>query len=252
MKALIVDDEPDSHVYLKNKLTDNHPYVEVLDSAYGVGEGLELINTLQPELLFLDIQMKDGTGFDLLGALPLPKFHLIFITAFDQYAQTAIRFGALDYLLKPVSDAELNEALLRVKLRHIEKIQLEQIQIVQETLKRLEQRQLPERISISTSKGVLYFSTSDIIRLEAMQNFTEFVVQNDGRRLIASHMLRKFEMDLKPYMVFMRVHRSYLINLLKVKRLIRGDKWYVEMQDEAIVPVSRRYRQDLENRLNEL
>lgn len=252
MKTLIIDDDERSHVVLRDLLVRHHPEVEVVSAGYNVKEGVELVNSYRPELLFLDIQMPDGTGFDLLNAVPDPKFHLIFITGFDQYAQTAIRFGALDYLSKPVNPADLATAIIKVRLRQIERIQLAQLEIMQETLRKLEKRELPQRMSIATNQGVLYFPTIEVVRLEAMQNFTEFIIRSDSRRLIASHNLKKFELDLKPYAVFMRIHKSYLVNLLQITRLIKGEKSYVEMIDGVIVPVAKRYRQELENRLQNL
>lgn len=231
MRTLIVDDDDRGHLALKDILAQHHPEIRVIANGYSVKEGLELIGEHEPDLLFLDIEMPDGTGFDLLNEIRQPKFHIIFVTGFNQYAQTAIRFGALDYLTKPVSVTELSTALIKVRLRQVELIQLAQLEIMRETLRKLEARELPQRMSIATSQGVLYFSVTDIIRLEAMQNFTEFILQTDGRRLIASHNLKKFESDLKPYKNFMRIHKSYLANLLKVIRLIKGDKWKVEMAD---------------------
>ena len=250
MKTLIIDDEPDSHDALREHLSRHHPEVRIMDSGYSVEQGLELIRKYQPELLFLDIHMSDGTGFDLIEALDRVNFQVIFITAHNQYAQTAIRFGALDYLLKPIAVMELTTAILKAKLRLLESIQLAQMQIMRETLDRLHRRELPPKMSISTADGVLYFSTRDIIRLQAMQNFTEFKVANDSRRLIASFNLKKFENDLKPFEDFMRVHRSHLINLNKVVRLIRGEKCYVEMTDGSIVRVSKMHVQQLAESLS--
>ena len=252
MKALIVDDEERSHIALEAVLKQHHPELELVAHGYDVEQGIELIGKHQPELLFLDIEMPDGTGFDLLSRIAKPQFHLIFVTAFNQYAQTAIRFGALDYLTKPVVAAELSNAILKARVKQIERIQLEQLEIIQETLRKLEQRQLPKRMGIATSKGVLFFPTNDIIRLEAMDNFTEFKLQDDHRRLIASHHLKKFELDLSPYLNFMRIHRSYLINLLHVKRLIKGERWFVEMTDGGMIPVAKRCRLTIEKGLGTL
>mgnify|MGYP006266348285 FL=1 len=252
MRSLIIDDEPDSHLVLTDQLRRQHPNIKVVDNGYNVAEGKSLITTHRPDLVFLDIDMPDGTGFDLLQQLPERDFHLIFVTAFNQYAQTAIRMGALDYLLKPVDPLELKVAINRAQAQQLARIQLEQLQIMQDTLQQLTARQLPARMSIATAEGVLYFPAEQVIRLEAMQNFTEFKIQDDERRLIASHHLKKYETDLKPYPSFQRIHKSHLINVLQVTRFIRGEKAYVEMSDGSIVPVSRKYRPVLEQRLQEL
>lgn len=252
MKMVIVDDEASSHLTLNNILSQHHPEIEVVGSGFNVKEGLALIKEHRPDILLLDIQMPDGTGFDLLNTVQETNFHLIFITGFDQYAQTAISFGALDYLLKPVSTPELTAAILKARLREVERLQMEQLAILREAMDKLKKKELPLRMSISTSDGVLYFPTANIIRLEAMQNFTEFKLERDSRRLIASHNLKTYEVTLKPYPTFMRIHRSYLINILKVVRLIKGEKSYVEMVDGTIIPVAKRHRDELDRRMDRL
>jgi two-component system LytT family response regulator len=252
MKAILVDDEADSHIALKSLLERRHPEVEILASGYNVKEGVQLVQQHKPDLLFLDIEMPDGSGFDLLEQIQSPSFNLIFVTAFNQYAQTAIRFGALDYLSKPVDPIELSAAILKAQVKRIEQIQLFQLEIMRETLAKLEKKELPQRMSISTAQGILYFPTADIIRLEAMQNFTEFKVAEESRRLIASNNLKRYEIDLRPYPTFMRVHRSHIVNLLQINRFTKGDKAYLEMADASIVPVSLKYKEELVRRMEEL
>ncbi|MEL7118683.1 MAG: LytTR family DNA-binding domain-containing protein, partial [Bacteroidota bacterium] len=179
-----------------------------------------------------------------------PSFQVVFITAFNQFAQTAIRFGALDYLTKPVDPLELKAALLKAQVKQLE-IQVAQLEIMRDTLSKVVEKKLPLRMSISTNKGVLYFDPANIIRLEAMQNFTEIKVEHDNRRLIASLIIRRFEEDLKPYRQFMRVQRSHMVNLHKVVRLARGDQFGLEMIDGKLVPIGKRYREDVVRRLEE-
>ncbi len=252
MKAILVDDEVDSHIALTSLLERHHPEIEILASGYNVQEGVQLIKEHSPELLFLDIEMPDGSGFDLLNQIPQPQFHLIFVTAFNQYAQTAIRFGALDYLTKPVNSAELSAAILKVQVRRLEKIQSLQLEILKETLEKLKKKELPEKMSISTNEGILYFPTVNVIRLEAMANFTEFKIQDAKKRMIASNNLGRYENDLKPYPVFMRVHKSHIVNLKHVIRFTRGDKAYLELVDQSVVPVSLRYKEEVGRRMREL
>ena len=252
MRTLIIDDDENSHVILNDILSKKHSELNVIGAGYSISDGKKLIDKLDPELVFLDIELPDGLGFDLLKEIPQPKFHLIFVTGFHQYAQTAIRLGALDYLTKPLSESELSSAILKAQIRKFERIQLEQFNIVMDVLKKLEYLELPQRMSIPTSSGVLFFPPKEVIRLEAMQNFTKFFLNNDNRRLIASCHLKKYEMDLKPYSNFMRVHKSHLINLMEVVRLIKGDKTFLEMTDRHMVPVSKKHRQELDRRLNRL
>lgn len=250
MKALLIDDEQDSHDVLSMLLRENHPEISIKGNAYSVEEGVQLIERLEPELLFLDIEMPDGTGFDLLHRFDRPNFQIIFVTAFNQYAQTAIRLGALDYLTKPVDKLELKAALLKSQIKQLE-IQVAQLEIIRDTMSKVMDRQLPLRMSISTQKGVLYFPTADVIRLEAMQNFTELIVDQDKRRLIASVNLKKFEDDLRPYHQFMRVHRSYIVNLQKAIRLSKGDHFALEMKDGFLVPVGKKYRENVVKRMGQ-
>jgi two-component system LytT family response regulator len=252
MQAVIIDDEQDSHITLGDKLSRTQPDIHIVAAAYNIKEGREIILQHRPDLVFLDIDLPDGTGLDLVRALPERNFSLIFVTGYNQYAQTAIRLGALDYLLKPVDTIELNQAILRARQARLQQIQLAQLEIMQQTLQRLQERRLPERMSIATNEGVLYFPTEKVIHLQAMQNFTEFHLEEQERRLLASHHLKKYEMDLKPYPTFMRVHKSHLVNLRKVVRLIKGDKAYVELSNGKVVPVSRKYRRGVEEGLEDL
>lgn len=252
MRVLIIDDEPDVHFSLSQKLKENHPALEVVGSAYNIFEGKQKIEYHQPELVFLDIGMPDGTGFDLLSQLAQRTFYTIFITAFNQFAQTAIRMGALDYLLKPIDSEELNAAIQRAQQEYANRIRLEQLHILQDTLEKLKLRQLPLRMSIATHEGILFFPTEKVIRLEAMQNFTEFIVDGKNQRLIASYNLGKYETDLKPYLSFVRVHKSHLINIFHVVQYHKGEKPTVDMTDGQKIPVSRKYRPILEARLKDL
>lgn len=252
MKALIIDDEVQSHVVLKNALTENHPEVEVLDAAFGVKEGIQLIKKYDPDLIFLDIEMPDGTGFDLLNLMPKINFQIIFVTGLNQHAQTAIRLGALDYLIKPVVPEELSAALEKAKQKQEQQSLFTQLEIMRETLERLQRDQPPKRISIPTARGVLFFDSQDIIQLDAMQNFTEFILETSDKRLIASCNIKKYEEDLLPFPTFMRIHRSHIINLYKVARLQKGDRWYVEMINGTILSVSRKNRDKLEEELNKI
>ena len=167
MNAIIVDDELQSRQVLRELLARNHPEVIIVADGENVEEGCQLIRKYGPELVFLDIEMPDGLGFDLLQQMGEYQFQVIFITAHNEYAITAIKFGALDYLLKPVSEEELATALQKAHRKTKEKISEDQIQILLETLRNFEERKLPTRIAISTSEGILYKQVKDIVRLQA-------------------------------------------------------------------------------------
>jgi len=252
MKVILVDDESQSHKVLTKLLSKNHPEVEVVASAFSVREGIDLINQHAPDLIFLDIELPDGLGFDLLKAFDQPDFQVIFITGFDHYARTAIKFGALDYLLKPVSREELSEALSKVSKKNKEKISLEQLDILWDTYLQSKVNRLPSRLAISTSDGIIYKPVKDIVRLEAHQNYTEFTIHADHKRILASLNIGEYADQFSRYQEFMRVHRSHVINLSFVDKYVRADGGYLVLQDGAKVSVSRGYKEELLNRMEVL
>lgn len=252
MKAIIVDDESLSQQALKELLARNHPEVDVLACGGNVKEGHRLIRKFNPEIVFLDIEMPDGLGFDLLRRFEGYDFQVIFITAHNKYAITAIKFGALDYLLKPVSEEELAQSLEKVNKKFKERISADQIQILMETLRNFDAQKLPTRIAIPTSKGILYKQVKDIIRLEAQKNYTEFSLMNHAKKILASSNIGEYVDQFERYREFMKVHRSHLVNLYFVDKFVREDGNYLVMEDGSEVSVSRPYRDELLQRLEEI
>lgn len=251
MKTIIIDDEPGSHEVLRRLLASRHPDVQIITSGYNVAEGLGLIREHQPELVFLDIEMPDGTGFDLLQQLGNPGFMVVFITAHNKYAITAIHFGALDYLLKPVSPDALDFCLTRVREKQHEGMIAEQIRHAFESYRQLQQKALPSRMLVSTLEGMHFIPVADIIRLEAQHNSTEIFYLGAKKRLIASVNIGSYEEQFEPYRHFMRVHRAHLVNLLKVDTYVRGDA-HLLMNDGSKVAVSKENRDELMKRLREI
>lgn len=251
MKTIIIDDEPGSHETLRHLLARRHPDVQVIASGYNVAEGLALIRAHQPELVFLDIEMPDATGFDLLQTLGTPGFMVVFITAHNKYAITAIHFGALDYLLKPVSPDALDFCLSRVREKHHEGMIAEQIRHALESYRQLQQKNLPSRMLVSTLEGMHFIPVADIIRLDAQQNSTEIFYVGARKRLIASVNIGAYEEQFEPYSHFMRVHRAHIVNLLKVDAYVRGDANLL-MNDGSTVSVSKENREELVKRLREI
>jgi two-component system LytT family response regulator len=252
MNVIIVDDEPQSHQVLNELLTKKHPDVQLIASAYSVQEGFEKVTQLKPELVFLDIELPDGHGFDLLKRIPEPDFLVIFITAHNHYAITAIRFGVLDFLLKPIDPKELSIALNRARQKIMKKATQQQLQILWETMSQLTQRKLPTRMSISTSVGIVFKEIKDIIRLEAQQNYTEFTIENNPKKLLASTNIGDYEEQFELYDHFTRTHRSHLVNLSYVDTFVKSDGGYLVMKNKDQVPVSRKYKDELLDRLNSI
>lgn len=250
MKAVIIDDEKQSHEALLS-LLQNHSDIEVAASGFNVQEGLGLIALHQPNLIFLDIEMPDGTGFDLLQQIDRPEFMVIFITAHNEYAISAIRFGALDYLLKPLSQSLLTEALARARERRRTDLLTERLKLVYESYQQAPLRHLPTRMTVSTLEGIHFIPVADVVRLEAHVNATEIVYLHAKKRMIAAQNIGAYEEQFKPYLQFLRVHRSHIVNLEMVESYYRGDS-YLQMKEGSKVPVARGKRDELLELLREL
>ncbi len=233
IRGIIIDDEPDSRNTISNILRQYCNNITITGEAGSVGEGLTLIAGEKPDVVFLDIQMNDGTGFDLLEQLKEIDFQIIFVTAYDQYALRAIKFSALDYILKPVDPQQLIEA--------VEKIRLKPAAFEEVTQKLnilLRNKNGFERITLPTLDGFNFVDIKDIIRCEAESNYTRFYL-NTGKKVLVTRTLKEFEEYLTP-LNFFRVHQSHLVNLKYVDQYIKGDGGSVIMIDGAEVEVSRR------------
>ena len=245
IKAIIVDDEKRSHTALSNLLKKGHSDIKIIASGYGVKEGLELVAAHRPNLVFLDIEMPDGTGFDFLGKIDRPDFQVIFITAHNEYAQAAIRFGALDYLLKPIGEKPLSEALLRAREKQEEKDKIEQWKLAYEAFRQFNQKKQPSRMSVSTMEGIHFVPVKNIMRFKAGGNTTDIYIKGRDKPLIACVNIGEYVAQFKSYPEFMQTHRSHMVNLKYVEKYIRSDGGYAVMEDGTEVPVSRGNRDGL-------
>ena len=216
------------------------PGLDVCGNAHNVKEGTAVIEEIKPDLVFLDVEMPNGTGFDLLARFPKKEFDVIFITAFNHYAIQAIKFSAVDYILKPINITEFIEAVNRVVSKHETNpvSDNETIEILLENLRTSH----PTRLVIPTSDGREYLNPKDIIRIEADRSYSWFFI-TDRRKILVSKHLKEFQ-DLLNDRNFFRPHNSHLINLEFVKKFVRHDGGYIEMTDGAQVPISRN-RKDL-------
>lgn len=235
LKALIVDDELDAVEFINSIIAEYCPLLDVVGRAYNVVQAAEAITRTRPDLLFLDVEMPNGTGFDLLAQFPDKDFDVIFITAFNHYAIKAIRFSAIDYILKPINIAELIDAVGKVLKKRQERSSNgnEGLQVLMENLR----SSLPSRLAIPTADGMEYLNPKDIIRIEADRSYTWFYL-NGGRKILVSKHLKEFQ-ELLGDRYFFRSHNSYLVNLKYVKKFIRRDGGCIEMNDGALIPLSR-------------
>jgi two-component system LytT family response regulator len=235
LKTVIIDDEPDAVGFITSIIREYCPELEVAGTANNVVEGVNEINSKKPDLLFLDVEMPNGTGFDLLAQFPVKEFDVVFITAFNHYAIKAIKFSAVDYILKPININEFIEAVKRVISKRINKTSRsnDALGILIENLKSAH----PSRLAIPTSDGMEYLNPKDIVRIESDRSYSWFFLAGNRKILVSRH-LKEFQ-DLLGERNFFRPHNSHLINLRFVKKFIRRDGGYIEMQDGTNIPVSR-------------
>jgi len=234
LTAIIVEDMADALQLLKSDLETNHPEIKIIDTARSVVEAAKSIRTNEPDILFLDIMLGDGTGFDVLEIFPELKSKIIFVTASDEYAIRAFKFAAIDYVLKPYSNEELAQAIAKAKLQ----IQpnKERLNILKNTLSSPEQK--PDKISLHTIDKIIIVSLDDIVRCESDSNNTIFYLQ-DGQKVFVTKTLKYFADMLKNYQ-FLRVHQSHLINLQCISAFIKADGGYLMLKNGENVPVSVR------------
>ena len=247
MNILIVDDNEPIRKGLKNQLSKLRPD-EVIFEANTVQSGLSAIEQHSPDLLFLDVEMPDGTGMDLLNQLVNYPFQVIFITAYNHYAIEAFRFSALDFLLKPITLEDLRPTLQKVehflKSQHIES----QLRILNDHLKGL--KQADKKIALKDQENINFVKVSTIIRCESDGPYTHFFLES-GKKLVISKTLKEYEKLLTLY-GFFRSHHSHLINTHKIQRFCKTDGGYLIMEDGTMVPVSTRKKEALLKRLEEL
>jgi two-component system LytT family response regulator len=234
IRATIVDDEPLSCESLAILLERNCPEVKVLDICYSAATALQSIQDHKPDILFLDVEMPHMNGFELLEKLPEINFELIFTTSYDQYAIKAIRFSALDYLLKPVDREELQKAMERTK-RKMHNPLPQQIDIL---LQKLNQPAIAvAKIAVPTMEGLQLIFVESIICCASDGNYTNLFLKK-GQKLTVSRTLKEIEELLEGY-PFVRVHHSYIANLNEVEKYIRGEGGYLLMSDGTNIDVSR-------------
>lgn len=246
LRTVIIDDEKNAREALTGVIEANYREIDIVGQADGVFSGLQIIEKLKPDLVFLDIKMKDGTGFDLLSRLPDISFSLIFLTAYDEYALKAFRFSATDYLLKPIDLDDLEEALEKVKKNHEDsRVSLEAL------LSNLPQRgNEDKKLVLKTAETIHLIKVSHIIRCEASGNYTEFIV-NNRKALLVSKPLKEYDELLTP-MGFFRTHQSHLVNLAHIEHVDKKNGYTILLSDGSSVPVATRKREALMETLEKM
>lgn len=241
IRTILVEDEVKARETLANMLGLYCPSVEIIDQADCVERGVKSIQYNNPDLVILDIQMPDGTGFDLLKKLKTHNFKLVFVTAYEEHAIKAFKFSAIDYLLKPVDAEDLVETITKIE-RLIEyehnqiklKALLENIENISTEVK---------KIVLKTSESIHIVKVKDIIRCESSSNYTQFFF-HDGKKLLVSKTLKEYDELLSDY-GFFRVHQSHLVNTQYIKSFEKGEGGFLVMTDESKIPVSFRKKEGL-------
>jgi two-component system LytT family response regulator len=241
LTAVIVEDEKRSRESLNGLLKLYCKNVTVVAQADGVKSGIEAIEKNKPDIVFLDIQMPDGSGFKLLESIKNLDFGIIFTTAYDQFAIKAIKFSAIDYLLKPIYPDDLVEAVDKAEKKALSLRSHENVEVLLENINKPE-KDLP-KIVLSTAEKLHVVNVKDIIRCESDNYYTRYFF-TDGKKLLISKTLKENEELLSGYN-FIRPHKSHLINVLYIKSYDKHDGGFINMTDGSVVPVSRRKKEKI-------
>lgn len=247
LQTLLVDDEKRGRELLKMILATNCPEVKVIGEASNIKEAHALILQMEPDLVLLDIEMPGGTGFDLLSKFEEVTFDVIFITAFDKYAIKAIKFSAMDYLLKPVDEEELISAIKRAEHNQNKKANKERVKNLVSNVRKSSDNQ---KIGLTSGEGLEFIEIKHILRCEADGKYTS-VFLHDGKKLLVSKNLKEFE-DLLTDYNFFRIHHSHLVNLDYIKKYQSGRGGYVVMSDGSTITVSQRKKDDFLSSLKKI
>ena len=239
MTAIIIEDMPQAVRMLQEDLEVHCPDVEVIATAHSVVSGAKLLQQSNPDLIFLDILLGDGTGFDLLEIFPKLPSRVIFVTASDEFALRAFRYAAVDYLLKPVDVEQLKEAVARARGRQTESP--ESLHLLKETLAKPDV--LPRRLSLHSQERIVMVDIENIVRCEADGNNTRFVLAS-GEKIFVTRTLKQYDQMLEPH-GFIRVHQSHLLNFQFVQEFQKKEGGYLKMKNGDLIPVSVRKKAEV-------
>lgn len=246
MKAILIDDEARARSALETMLSLFHPEIVVCASCADVPQGVLAINKLQPDVVFLDIEMPGYSGFELLDFIPNPTFAIVFVTAYSEYAIKAFEVSAIDYLLKPVTEQTLGQAVAKVqKLREQHQLK-ERLETLAENMRSDSIR----RIALPVAEGLLFVETNHLQTLSADGSYTQVTLHNNSR-LVISKKLGYFEEILSSRSNFFRIHRSHIINLNYVKKYNRFDHTLL-MDNGTLLPIAKDRKADFEKSLEQV
>jgi len=237
IRIFLVEDEQPCRDALRSFLSRGCPEASIVGEAASLAEAIIVLPTLSPDLILLDVDLGDGTGFDLLDRFPKPNFNVVFTTAHDEFALRAFRYSALDYLLKPVDPEDLIEAVLKAAMPRESLDYHRQI----DQLRHQTSTRRFDRITLNTGDGLLFIGTEEITRLEAQGNYS-FVFLENGERHLAAQSLAGFE-EMLPAPPFFRAHQSHMVNTKFVRKLAKDEGDSLLMTDKSIIPLARRRKE---------
>lgn len=243
IRSIIIDDEPNNVENLQTIIATYCPGIDVVATASSTSEGIAVVKADQPDLVFLDIQMPGASGFEVLKAFPKIYFEVIFITAHDQYGIQAIKFSALDYLLKPIDIIEFKAAIEKAKEKINAKKQNHNIENLLEYIKS-GQHDSP-KIALPTLSEIRYIKVNTIVRCEAENNYTTFFLDG-GEQILVCKTLKEYDELLQPHR-FIRTHQSHLVNLQFVKSYLKEDGGTLLLTDQTKIPISRQNKDRVRN-----
>jgi two-component system LytT family response regulator len=242
MKTILIEDEALGRETLRSFISDYAKELTLIGEGVDIKSGLELINSLKPELVFLDINLPDGTVFQLLDQLNKIDFKIIFVTAFQEHAIKAFRYSAIDFLLKPLNPDDFMQAVAKVKKENRLDDMEKKMALLLRNINRI------EKIALSTMEGLQMVAIEDVIRCKSESNYTCFYMIN-GDKLLVSKTLKEFD-ELLSNDGFYRIHKSHLINIKYIKKYINGKGGSVVLEDKTVLDVARRKRDGLLQCLN--
>ncbi|MES2456877.1 MAG: LytTR family DNA-binding domain-containing protein [Bacteroidota bacterium] len=236
IRAVIIDDEKNNIDNMAQLLQQQGLPVTIVGMATNADEGVSTILACNPDLLFLDIQMPGKNGFDILKALPHYNFEVIFVTAFDQYGIQAVKFSAIDYLLKPINPDELRASIRKVETRLSQKKANFQLENLMELIRDKDAKK-DHKLALASTKEIRFVPTDEIIRCESSNAYTQFYL-TDGKTILVSRPIFEYEELLINY-DFIRCHQSHLVNIKFVKSLVKEDSGYLLLNNDVRIPISR-------------
>jgi len=235
MKAVLVDDEISNLENLRTLLNKHCPQVSIMATAQNVTDAVDVIEKYLPDLVFLDIQMGKRTGFDVLKLVQMQNFEVIFVTAYDQYGIQAVKFAALDYLLKPIDIEELINAVSKAESKLSTQIRTSQLDFLMQQLKKPDANM--SKIALQMQSEIRYVALSEIIRCEADNTYTHFYLSG-SEKILVSKPLKEYADLLKPN-GFIRTHQSHLVNPKYVKSWLKEDGGVLLLSSEEKIPISK-------------